>query len=165
MTPRHCLLVLTTLVVASSACAQVLLKPTSQNAAPLRTKRLSVNARIEAGRFATTDLAITFQNEVSERVEADFMYTLPFGAVVTDFAYYYENEKVVARVAEKERAALIYQYITSRMRDPALVEMVGKNTFRARIFPVMPNADLKVEMCGWCGFCPKPKCRPPTRFP
>jgi len=24
--------------------------------------------------------------------------------------------------------------------------MVGKNTFRARIFPVMPNADLKVEV-------------------
>src|SRR5207249_2498331 len=26
------------------------------------------------------------------------------------------------------------------------IEMVGKNTFRARIFPVEPNADLKVEI-------------------
>ncbi|HEX8833391.1 MAG TPA: VIT domain-containing protein, partial [Abditibacteriaceae bacterium] len=54
--------------------------------------------------------------------------------------------KVVARVVEKERAAQIYQHITSRMRDPALIEMLNNNTFRARIFPIMPNADLRVEM-------------------
>jgi hypothetical protein len=65
---------------------------------------------------------------------------------VTYFAYWFGKEKVVARVVEKERAAAIYQAITSRQRDPALIELVGKDTFRARIFPVMPNADLKVEM-------------------
>ena len=32
------------------------------------------------------------------------------------------------------------------MRDPALVEMIGKNTFRARIFPVEPRTDLKIEV-------------------
>jgi hypothetical protein len=42
--------------------------------------------------------------------------------------------------------ACFYQHITSRMRDPALVEMVGKNTFRARIVPVMPNANLRVQI-------------------
>ena len=48
--------------------------------------------------------------------------------------------------AYNARAAEIYSHITSRNRDPALIEMVGKNTFRARIFPVEPNADLKVEI-------------------
>jgi hypothetical protein len=52
----------------------------------------------------------------------------------------------VARVVEKERAAQIYQYITSRMRDPALIEMIGPNTFRARIFPVEARTDLKIEV-------------------
>ena len=130
---------------APVAHAQILLKPNGQNAAPLRVKSLDAQVKIQ-GQFAQTSLTYVFQNETSERVEADFFYTVPNHATVTYFAYWFGEEKVVARVVEKERAAQIYQYITSRMRDPALVEMVGKNTFRARIFPVMPNADLKVEI-------------------
>ncbi len=125
--------------------AQVLLKPTGGNALPLRTKTLDADVRIQ-GQFAVTRLTLLFQNETSERIEADFVYTLPKDTLVTYFAYWFGDEKVVARVVEKERAAAIYRYITSRMRDPALIELIGKSTFRARIFPVMPDADLKVEM-------------------
>jgi hypothetical protein len=127
------------------ASADVVLKPSGQDAYPLRTKALKADTLID-GQFAATRLTFTFQNETPNRIEADFMYTLPANTVVTHFAYWFGEEKVVARIVEKERAAAIYRYITSRMRDPALVEMVGKDTFRARIFPVMPNADLKVEM-------------------
>lgn len=132
-------------MLAGPVPAQVVLKPNGQNAVPLRTKSLRSSVTI-SGQFATTKTEMVFQNETAERVEADFIYTVPPHAVVTYFAYWYGNEKVVARVVEKERAALIYQHITTRMRDPALVEMIGKRTFRARIFPVMPNADLKVEV-------------------
>ncbi|HEX8236254.1 MAG TPA: VIT domain-containing protein [Abditibacteriaceae bacterium] len=132
-------------LLASSAGAQVLLKPNGQNAMPLRTKALKADVDIR-GQFAGMDMEMTFQNETHERIEADFIYTVPDGAVVTYFAYWFGDEKVVARVVEKQRAAAIYQHITSRMRDPALVEMIGKNTFRARIFPVMPDADLRVQM-------------------
>lgn len=125
--------------------AQVVLKPNGQNAVPLRVKSLSVDTHIDR-QFATSKLTLNFQNETGQRIEADFLYTLPPNTLVTGFAYWYGNEKVAARVVEKERAATIYAYITARMRDPALIEMVGKNTFRARIFPILPNADLKVEM-------------------
>jgi predicted transcriptional regulator len=128
------------------ASAQVVLKPRGQEAAPLRLKAMAAKVRLEAVQFATTDLDLTFQNEQGDRIEADFLYTVPDGAVVTDFAYFYGTERVPARIAEKERAAAIYQHITRRMRDPALVEMIGKNTFRARIFPVMPHADLRVQI-------------------
>jgi hypothetical protein len=134
------------LLAARPVQGDVALKPRGQNAAPLRMKRLEADAVLEKGRFATTNLDLVFQNTVHDRIEADFIYTVPEGAVVTDFAYYYGDERVVARVVEKERAAAIYHYITSRMRDPALVEMIGKNTFRARIFPVMPDADLRVQI-------------------
>lgn len=127
------------------AHAQILLKPKGDNAVPLRIKSLDARVKIR-GQFAESTLTYVFQNETSERIEADFMYTVPQHAVVTYFAYWYGEEKVVARVVEKERAAQIYQYITTRQRDPALIELVGKNTFRARIFPIMPNADLKMEV-------------------
>jgi len=127
------------------ATAKILLKPAGENAQPLRAKSLQAEVRIDR-QFAVTQLEWTFLNETRQRLEADFLYTLPPDAVATSFAYWCGEEKVVARVVEKERAAAIYQHITSRMRDPALIELIGKNTFRARIFPVMPHTDLRVEM-------------------
>ena len=134
-------------VLAGSLATQanVVLKPKGQSGVQLRIKRIEGRVQIR-GQFAETTSVMTFANETSRRIEADFLSTLPEGATATYFAYWFGEEKVVARIVEKERAAAIYQHITSRMRDPALVEMIGRNTFRARIFPVMPNADLRVEM-------------------
>ena len=140
-----CVFLLTILANSYAASANFLLKPNGQNAVPLRRKALHAEVAIRGG-VANVSQIMTFANESSERIEADFILAAPKGAVITYFAYWYEKEKVVARVVEKERAALIYQHITSRMRDPALIEMIGQNTFRARIFPIMPNADLRVEI-------------------
>lgn len=145
---RHALIVLlcaACLFSGRNARTQVVLKPNGRNAVPLRTKAIQANIAIE-GQYAVNKLALTFQNETSEQIEADFIYTLPANTLVTAFAYWYGQEKVVARIVEKQEAAAIYRHITTHMRDPALVEMVGKNSFRARIFPVLPNSDLKVEM-------------------
>ena len=127
------------------ASARILLKPTAENAVPLRIKSLAADATID-GSFAAATLDFTFVNETRQRTQADFIYELPPGAVATYFAYWCGDEEVVARIVERERAWAIYEHITSRMRDPALVEMIGKNTFRARIFPVLPNADLRVRV-------------------
>lgn len=132
-------------LLATLLSATVLLKPSGAPTAALRTKSVSANVEI-TGQFAATTQTLVFQNEYEDRIEADFIYTLPPGAVATYFAYWAGDEKVVARIVEKQRAAEIYKTITTRQRDPALIELIGKNTFRARIFPVMPNADLKVEI-------------------
>ena len=143
------LLILTALVsmflLLRPGVGRILLKPTGENAFELRTKSVAAEVTIDR-QFATTNLTLTFQNETGRRIEADFYYTMPPDTLATYFAYWFGKEKVIARIAEKQRAAQIYQQITSRQRDPALIELVGKNTFRARIFPVMPNSDLKVEM-------------------
>ncbi len=128
-----------------SARASALLKPTSGVTQALSAKSLAIDTHLQ-GAFARTTVTTIYANPNAERIEADFLYTAPRGSVVTGFAYWYGKEKVVARVVEKGRAAKIYQYITSRMRDPALVEMIGKNAFRARIFPIEANADLKIEI-------------------
>ena len=128
-----------------AAQGRALLKAGNGAALPLRLKAQKIEATIE-GRLAATTSLMTFENETSQRIEADFIYAAPPGALVTGFAYWFGEEKVVARIVEKERAREIYKYITSRMRDPALVEMIGRNTFHAKIFPVMPNADLRVEV-------------------
>lgn len=138
------------LFLALVACAlpslgKVLLQPAGGSAQPLRATTVTATAVVE-GPVAATAMVLTFANESDERIEADFLYELPPHAVPTYFAYWYGKEKVVARIADKERAQAIYHYITSRMRDPALVEMQDSRTLRARIFPVMPNSDLRVEV-------------------
>ncbi|MCE5197990.1 MAG: VIT domain-containing protein [Armatimonadota bacterium] len=141
------LLILASIVFCESpSIARVLLKPAGGNSMPLCTRSVSADVTI-SGQFATTTLNLVFQNESSSQMEAEFMYELPKGAVATYFAYWAGDEKVVARVVEKEEAKKIYETIAySWSRDPALIEMTGKNTFRARIFPVRPNNDLKVEI-------------------
>ena len=133
------------MLLCPPAWSTALLKPSGGATTDLREKSLSTSVKI-TGQFAETTQTIVFQNESEERIEADFIYTLPPGAIATYFAYWAGEEKVVARIVEKERAAEIYRAITTRQRDPALIELIGKNLFRARIFPVMPNADLQVEI-------------------
>ena len=127
------------------AHASALLKPTTGATQALRAKSLEVSADV-SGAFARTTVTTIYANPNNRQIEADFIYTAPESATVTGFAYWFKGEKVVARVVEKARAAQIYNLITTRRRDPALVEMIGKNTFRARISPVEARADLKIEV-------------------
>jgi hypothetical protein len=121
------------------------LKPNGQEGTELTLRAIDADISL-AGQFAYAKQTLIFHNTISDRIEADFIYTLPQNTQITSFAYWYGAERVPARIYEKQEAAAIYQHITSRKRDPALIEMIDKSTFRARIFPVMPNADLKVEM-------------------
>lgn len=140
------LFILTAIIFSSMpVSAKILLKPNGSDAMTVITRSISADVTID-GQFATTTQTLVFQNENDYQMEADFIYTLPPGAVATYFAYWAGEEKVVARIVEKEEAKKIYNQITTWNRDPALVEMIGKNTFRARIFPVFANEDLKIEL-------------------
>jgi len=98
------------------------------------------------GAYATARLELTFATDPNWSREVDFMMRLPDSTEATGFAYWFEDEYVVAKTVEKARAAQIYDFITSRQRDPALVEMVGRRQFRVRIAPIDPEKDLRVEI-------------------
>ncbi len=142
---RVSLLGLLVLTLASTVSSQIFLKPSGEKFARLTPKALQTSIVVEK-QIAKSHVEYLFSNDSWNRIEAEFVYTVPENAVVTGFAYWYGKERVVARVAEKERAATIYKGIVARESDPALIELVGKRTFRARIFPVMPDADLKIEI-------------------
>jgi len=134
------------LVAATLGAAQVVLKPTGAAALPLKTKSIGAEVVIDR-QVAVTKLTLTFQNPSPTQIEADFIYTLPPETLISGFAYYFGDERVEARIVNRERARQIYERITIvDRRDPALVEMIGKRSFRARIFPVEANSDLRVEM-------------------
>lgn len=98
------------------------------------------------GAYATARLELTFATDPNWSNEVDFLMRLPDNTEATGFAYWFGDEYVVAKTVEKARAAAIYEFITSRQRDPALVEMVGRRQFRVRIAPIDPEKDLRVEI-------------------
>ncbi len=130
---------------ASSARAQALLKPVGAASQDLQPRAIDVRAQID-GAWAQTSVTTVYANANTAPIEADFLYAAPPGAVITGFAYWYGREKVVAQITEKERAAAIYTLAKSANNDPALVEMSGKNVFRARIAQVLPKYNLRVEV-------------------
>src|SRR2546422_10364479 len=75
--------------------AQVVLKPKGQSGSVLRTRSIDANVIIQK-QIATTNLTLTFQNTVAQRIEAHFIYAVAPGTVVTHFAYWYGKEKVIA---------------------------------------------------------------------
>lgn len=141
------LLLLSLIWCGAPAFASALLKPTTGATQNLRAKSLGVQAEI-SGAFARATVTTIYANPNRQQTEADFIYTAPANAVVIGFAYWFKGEKVTARVVEKQRAQDIYFLFTRppMPSDPALVEMIGVNTFRARIAPVEARADLKIEV-------------------
>ena len=132
------------LALSGSTQAAVVLKGSGD--ASFRVKTVRARTVIEGG-LATTSLVWTFADTQRRwKPEVEFFYGAPPRGVVTFFAYWFRGERVVARVVERERASSIYNQLTQWGVDPALIELDGKNTFRARIFPVEANQDVRVEM-------------------
>ncbi|RYG65933.1 hypothetical protein EON80_16375, partial [bacterium] len=129
----------------SQAHAAALLKPTSGPTQALRPKALDIKTRVD-GAWAQTTVTTLYARNSKQQIEADLLYTAPEGAVVTGFAYWYGNEKVTARVTERERAAEISEASAVGEVDPAWVQLVGKNVFRARLHAIKPGRDLRIEV-------------------
>lgn len=141
---RSLLVLLLVLLVQGPVAASVgTLKPEfSDDAMPLRS--LALQALVQ-GPYVQTRATYEFDNAYGSQMEGVFHVQLPRGAVVTEFAYWFQGQKVPARIVDDERAELIFESIKSRQRDPALVKKLPGNRIRARIFPVAPEG-VRVEI-------------------
>lgn len=130
---------------AVAAQAQFLIVPQGQEAGSVSAKR--VKAEMHAhGAYATIRLVMAFKTDPDWTDEVDFMVKLPENTEATGFAYWFGDEYVKAKTVDKQRALAIYEFITTRRRDPALIELVGRRQFRVRIAPVDVTKDLRVEL-------------------
>ncbi len=95
---------------------------------------------------ATTHVDQVFVNESRHQLEGTYTFPLPDGATIDDFAMWVDGERLSGELLPADEARRIYEDIVRRQRDPALLEYVGRNTFRARIFPIPPNSEKRVEI-------------------
>lgn len=108
---------------------------------------VSQRAQVEiSGAAAKTRLFQTFRNPTSSTIEGTYLFPLPTGAAISDFAMTVGGKRVAAEILEADKARGIYEDIVRRWRDPALLEFVDRNTIRARIFPIPAGAEQQVEI-------------------
>jgi Ca-activated chloride channel family protein len=108
---------------------------------------ISETARVDiSGAVAKTHLTQAFQNTTNNRIEGTYVFPLPEGAAVSGFAMMVNGKLVQAEILNGDKAREIYNGIVAKMRDPAILEFVDRNLIRARIFPIEPRAEQKIEL-------------------
>jgi len=111
----------------------------------LAVKNHNVTVTID-NQIARTHVDQTFVNDSAYALEGTYIFPLPEDAAISDFAMWVDGKKLEGRVLDKNQARQIYEDIVRRQRDPALLEYVGRNAFQARIFPIPPKTDKRVEI-------------------
>jgi Ca-activated chloride channel family protein len=122
-----------------------LLIPKDQTLPPLAIKSHRVTVTIDS-QLATTRVEQVFQNNTDRVLEATYIFPLPPGAVINDFAMYMNGKRVSGELVEKNQARQIYTEIVRRMRDPGILEYMGGNLFKLNVFPIPANGKQKIEV-------------------
>ena len=124
---------------------QGLLIPKDKSLAPLAIKYQRVSIEIKE-QVAKTHVEQVFQNNVNRDLEATYVFPLPKGAAVTEFAMYINGKRASGELLEKGKARKIYEDIVRRMKDPGLLEYMDNNLFRVRVYPVPRKGRQRIEI-------------------
>jgi len=88
----------------------------------------------------------TFYNQSNHRLEGEYLFPVPHDAQLHDFYLYINGKKTKGQLLENKQARQTYEQIVRSMRDPALLEYSDYNLFKARIFPVEPKQQRRIEL-------------------
>ena len=95
---------------------------------------------------AKTVIDQEFRNEADRELEADYVFPVPEGATIGKFSMWVDGEELEHRLLGKDEARRIYESIVRKRKDPALLEYVGRDTIRARVFPVPAHKTRRVTI-------------------
>jgi len=94
----------------------------------------------------TTHVDQVFFNPGDSTVEGTYIFPLPKDAAVTAFTLWIDGQPVEGEVLNADEARKIYEEIVREMRDPALLEYADQGAVRARIFPIQPGEQRRIEL-------------------
>jgi Ca-activated chloride channel family protein len=114
--------------------------------APLEVVFHRVDVQINSGGIATTTVDQEFYNPNNMRLEGDYMFPLPPGAIIDRFEMDVNGQMMTAELLPADKARQIYEDIVRRSLDPALLEYSGRDAFRVRIFPIEPQSRKRVKL-------------------
>lgn len=133
------------IVFYQDAGANGILIPNDNELPPLAIKRQRVDIQIKDG-AASVKIEQVFLNSTSRDLEAVYVFPLPENAAISDFAMYMNGKRVSGELMDKDKAAGIYRELVRRSKDPALLEHMSGNLFRASVYPVPKNGEQRIEL-------------------
>ena len=112
---------------------------------PLTVKYHRVNVDI-INQVAKTSIDQVFINNHNRDIEGIFIFPLPEKAAISEFSMYIGERKIEGEILDKDQARRIYEDIVRRLKDPALLEYIGRNMFRARVYPIPARGEKRVKL-------------------
>ena len=104
-----------------------------------------VTIRIEE-QVAVTRVEQTFRNHTDRQLEATYVFPVPKGASVNRFTMWVDGKETKGELVPADKAREIYTSIVRRTQDPGLLEYMGNDMLRLRVFPVPAKGDQKVAV-------------------
>ena len=114
-----------------------------QRGIPLNEERLTISID---GQNATSTLMQVYENQSEGQIEGRYRLRPGSGSHVDGFAYWNGEQKIVGEVFERQAARRVYENVTTRRRDPGLLEEDGEGAFAFKIFPINAHEKKRVEI-------------------
>jgi uncharacterized protein YegL len=152
MIPRRIfrLVLFAAVLVPAAVFAQGRIIPPPRIEPPVRMDPFSVKSmfiEVEIDRqVASTTIEQVFHNEANRVMEGMYLFPIPANASISTFTMWMNGEEVEGEVVEAKKARKIYEDIVRRLRDPGLLEYLGRSLFRARVFPIPARGDVKIKI-------------------
>jgi Ca-activated chloride channel family protein len=142
---RYLVVWIACLFAAGTARASGLLIPAEKSVPPLAMLDHQVTISIE-DQAATTQVEQTFRNHTDRDLEATYVFPVPKGASVRNFTMWVGGKETRGELVEADKARQAYADIVRRTQDPGLLEYMGNDLLRLRVFPVAARSDQKVAL-------------------
>ncbi len=125
--------------------ADGMLIPTDRTLPPLRLSYQRVEVAIDA-QVATTTVEQSYHNTTDRDLEAEYIFPLPAGASVRDFSMWVDGKQYKSKAVDARAARHTYEDIVRRLQDPGLLEYIGRDLWKMRIYPVPRNGYQKIRI-------------------
>lgn len=114
--------------------------PTENKNVLLSSRTITSNSD-DTGHLSTITVDEQYENQTVSQQEVIYEFSLPAGSVVTDLRLGPDLE-FPGIVAPRGAAQRTYESQLQIRRDPALLEQIGPDQYRLRVFPVPGNTDM-----------------------
>lgn len=127
------------------ASARGLLIPVEPDLPPLAMLNHHVYVTCE-DQVAITKVDQTFRNHTDRQLEATYVFPVPEGASVRDFAMWVNGKRMKGELLQADRAKQIYTSFVQQTKNPALLDYIGSDMLSLTVYPIAPRGDQKVEV-------------------
>ncbi len=112
---------------------------------PLSIKYHRVNVTIQ-DQVATTQVDQVFISHFHRDLEGTYIFPIPEEASISKFSMYTDGEEIQGQILDRDQARRIYEQIVRRQQDPAILEYVGRDMFKARVYPIPAHGEKRIGL-------------------